>query len=385
MQPTRGERPHIGFFGRRNAGKSSLVNALSRQELSIVSHTPGTTTDLVQKSMEILPLGPVVLVDTPGLDDEGELGEKRVQVSEKALRTVDFAVLVVDERGIGELEEQLIQKWKEEKKPYLVVHNKMDKGGDLTEGVLCVSSLTGEGMDELLKALGEFRGRLTEKKILDGVIKEGDVVVLVIPIDASAPKERLILPQQMVLREVLDAHGLALCLQVEELEEAIRGRGLCPDLVITDSQVFGAVSKIVPEEIRLTSFSILMARYKGNLSLLLQGIEALDDPETKRILISEGCTHRRSCEDIGTVKIPQWIREYTGREDLEFLFSTGRDFPEEDVDFIIHCGGCMLTPKEMQERMKVSKKKAIPMTNYGMLIAHVDNILPRAMAVFQEI
>lgn len=384
MQPTRGERPHIGFFGRRNAGKSRLINALSRQEMSIVSDTPGTTTDLVQKSMEILPLGPVVLVDTPGLDDEGELGEKRVQVSEKALNTMDIAVLVIDERGIGELEEKLLTRWREEKKPHLIVRNKIDEGGEIPEGALPVSGLTGEGIDALLKALGEMRQGLTEKKILDGLMKEGDLVVLVIPIDASAPKDRIILPQQMVLREVLDAHGLALCLQVEELKEAMTTRGLRPDLVITDSQAFGAVSKIVPEEISLTSFSILMARYKGNLSLLLDGIAALDRPRTKRILISEGCTHRRSCEDIGTVKIPQWIREYTGREDLEFLFSTGRDFPEEEVDLVIHCGGCMLTPKEMQERMKLSKQRAIPMTNYGMLIAHVHNILRRAMAIFHE-
>ncbi len=380
------ERVHIGFFGMRNAGKSSVVNAVTGQALSVVSPVKGTTTDPVKKAMELLPLGPVVIVDTPGLDDEGELGALRVKKAREVLGTIDIAVLVVDAaRGKTEEDIALIAAFREKKLPYAVALNKCDLlpvRPAPEEDALYVSAITGEGIAALKERLGAFAKDIANKKtILAGLISPGQTAVLVIPIDASAPKGRIILPQQQVLRELLDLGAFALCAQPEGLAAALEGLKKPPRLVITDSQAFGRVANIVPESVPLTSFSILFARYKGELRQLLAGAETLKHLRTgDKVLISEGCTHHRQCGDIGTVKLPAWIREYTGAQP-SFAFTSGGEFPEDLSPYrlVIHCGGCMLTETQMKARLAAAAAANVPALNYGMAIAAMHGILDRAM------
>lgn len=382
------ERIHIGFFGLRNAGKSSLVNAVTGQELSVVSEVLGTTTDPVKKAMELLPLGAVLIIDTPGFDDTGYLGEKRVEKTRKVLATVDIAVLVVDaSKGISADDNTLIGLFKERNIPYVIAYNKADLA--LVEvkekNEILVSAQKGKNINELKELLGTLLSEKQEKFILADLVKAGDMAVLVTPIDESAPKGRLILPQQQTLRELLDLHCIALVCQPEELKATLES--LRPSLVITDSQVFGRVSKDTPKEIPLTSFSILFARYKGDLEALVKGAAALKNlKDGDKVLISEGCTHHRQCGDIGTVKIPNWIKDFTGKN-LEFSFTSGGDFPEDLSEFslIVHCGGCMLNNREMAYRINFAKAQGIPIVNYGVLIAHVHKILKRSLSPFENL
>ncbi|MBQ2688195.1 MAG: [Clostridia bacterium] len=382
------ERIHIGFFGLRNAGKSSLVNAVTGQELSVVSEVLGTTTDPVKKAMELLPLGAVLIIDTPGFDDTGYLGEKRVEKTRKVLATVDIAVLVVDaSKGISADDNTLIGLFKERNIPYVIAYNKADLA--LVEvkekNEILVSAQKGKNINELKELLGTLLSEKQEKFILADLVKAGDMAVLVTPIDESAPKGRLILPQQQTLRELLDLHCIALVCQPEELKATLES--LRPSLVITDSQVFERVSKDTPKEIPLTSFSILFARYKGDLEVLVKGAAALKNlKDGDKVLISEGCTHHRQCGDIGTVKIPNWIRDFTGKN-LEFCFTSGGDFPEDLSEFslIVHCGGCMLNNREMAYRINFAKAQGIPIVNYGVLIAHVHKILKRSLSPFENL
>ncbi len=386
------DRLHIGFFGMRNAGKSSLVNAVTSQELSLVSDVLGTTTDPVRKAMELLPLGPVVIIDTPGLDDEGALGEARVRKAKQILNFVDIAVLVVDaEKGMSEEDKKLLAHLKAKKIPYVIAFNKCDKLEKLLdqqeEYSIFVSAKKDININELKEMLGRLiKSNTNDRRIVSDIISKGDTVVLVIPIDASAPKGRLILPQQQTMRDILDSGAVVVAVRDSELEETLAKLKEAPKLVITDSQAFGRVSKIVPKEIPLTSFSILFARYKGNLVSSVRGAATLDKLcDDDKILISEGCTHHRQCGDIGSVKLPKWIKEYTGKE-LEFEFTSGRDFPEElsKYKLIVHCGGCMLTEREMQFRAGEAADAGIPMTNYGMVIAHTHGILKRSLELFPE-
>ena len=385
------ERVHIGFFGKRNAGKSSLVNAVTGQELAVVSDVLGTTTDPVKKAMEILPLGPVVIIDTPGLDDLGELGEKRVKKAKQILAQTDLAVLVVDgTAGLAPEDEEIIRLFEERKLPYLVAMNKADLGNAGKPEAddphaLAVSALTGAGVYELKERLGAMaKGLENTRQLLGDLLTPGDLVVLVVPIDESAPKGRLILPQQQTLREVLDNNCMAVVCQDTELSEALRALGRKPRLVITDSQAFGRVTKDVPEDVPLTSFSILFARYKGELAELLRGAEAIGTlRDGDRVLISEGCTHHRQCGDIGTVKMPAWIRAHSGAEP-EFFFTSGGEFPEDPSEYalIVHCGGCMLNAQEMKSRMERARKAGVPMVNYGAAIAKMHGILERSVEPF---
>ena len=387
-----GERLHIGFFGMRNAGKSSLVNAVTGQALSVVSDVKGTTTDPVKKAMELLPLGPVVILDTPGLDDEGALGELRVQKARQMLAQTNLAVLVVDATaGLQDADLALADELKTRKIPYVTVYHKADLLAErptLDKNELYVSSVTGEGVHELKELLGSFAKALQNPKFpVRDLLAEGDTVVLVTPIDESAPKGRLILPQQMVLRDVLDAHAVAVVSQVPQLEATLNNLASPPRMVITDSQAFGAVSKIVPREIPLTSFSILMARYKGDLPTLARGFSALKalrngDP----VLICEGCTHHRQCNDIGTVKMPGWIRSFSGAEP-EFHFTSGGEFPEDLSAYrvIVHCGGCMLNEAEMKYRIRRAEEAGIPIVNDGIAIAGMHGILARSVELFPEL
>ncbi len=383
------ERVHIAFFGLRNAGKSSVVNAITGQNLSVVSDVKGTTTDPVRKAMELLPIGPVVIIDTPGIDDVGELGEKRVEKTLEILRKTDVAVLVVDGvKGKSVDDEKLISVFKEKEIPYIIAFNKSDLKNitlGLSENEIILSALTGEGINELKEKLGVLTKSKKEKKyIVADLIRKGDVVVLCIPIDESAPKGRIILPQQLTLREILDCGATAVCCQPGELSGTLSALSVKPRLVITDSQVFGKVSKIVPENITLTSFSILMARYKGELSVLVNGAEALGKIKTgDKILISEGCTHHRQCNDIGTVKLPDWIRKYTGTEP-EFSFTSGGEFPEDlsGYSLVVHCGGCMLNEREMKNRLNTASEQGVPIVNYGVAIAKMNGILSRSLEVF---
>ncbi|MBQ4135914.1 MAG: [Clostridia bacterium] len=385
------ERLHIGFFGLRNAGKSSLVNAITNQELSLVSDVLGTTTDPVRKAMELLPLGPVVIIDTPGLDDVGELGEARVKRARQVLNTVDIAVLVSDaSKQLTNLEKELIELFKAKKIPYVIAYNKMDLcdcSSKETENEIWVSARSGENINALKEKIAKIQGVATEgRRIVADLIKSGDTVLLVIPIDKAAPKGRLILPQQQTIRDILDAGASVLICRDSELKETLCSMQKKPALVITDSQVFGKVSKTVPEDIPLTSFSILFARYKGNLVGAVRGAARLDSlSDGDKILISEGCTHHRQCGDIGTVKIPQWLSDYTGKK-LELEFTSGRDFPEDLSRYalVIHCGGCMLTEREMQYRARQSEDASVPMTNYGMVIAHTHGILRRSLEPFSD-
>lgn len=384
------ERTHIGFFGLRNAGKSSLVNAVTGQELSVVSDVLGTTTDPVKKAMELLPLGPVVIIDTPGFDDTGYLGEKRVQTTRKVLASVDIAVLVVDaSKGISDDDNTLITLFKERKLPYVIAYNK----SDLSEAELknkneiAVSAVNGSNINELKELIATLLNTKEEKFILADLVNQGDTVILVTPIDTSAPKGRLILPQVQTLRELLDLHCNALVCQPEELKVTIDNLKAAPKLVITDSQVFGKVSKDVPDDVKLTSFSILFARYKGDLEALVRGAAALKNiKDGDKILISEGCTHHRQCGDIGTVKLPKWIRDFTGKE-IAFDFTSGGDFPEDLSDYamVVHCGGCMLNQREMSYRINSAIAESTPIVNYGVLIAHVHGILSRSLSPFENL
>ncbi len=390
------ERLHIAFFGKRNAGKSSLVNAVTGQKLAVVSDVPGTTTDPVKKAMELLPLGPVVIIDTPGYDDEGELGALRVEKTNEILEKTDVAVLVYDASvGIRAEDQALLEKLKVRKLPVVLAANKCDLAsvgaaiGRPPEGEapMLVSALTGEGVRELkerLAALG--RTAKAPKYILADLVSPGDRVILVTPIDESAPKGRLILPQQLTLRELLDLHCVPICCQVEELSVLLDALNTPPRLVVTDSQAFGRVSPLVPVSIPLTSFSILFARYKGELRQLAEGARALSAlKDGDRVLISEGCTHHRQCNDIGTVKIPGWVRNYTGKA-LDFSFTSGGEFPEElsAYDLVIHCGGCMLNEAAMKHRMEVARRCGVPMVNYGVAIAQMHGILARSLELFTD-
>ena len=382
-------RTHIGFFGLRNAGKSSVVNAITNQDMSLVSDIKGTTTDPVKKSMEILPIGPVVIVDTPGMDDEGILGELRIKRTLEVLKTIDMAVLVVDASiGLQKVDQDLISMFKENKLPYFIVYNKSDlikEKKELSVNEIYVSAVKKTNVNELKELLASVAKKQEEKTIIGDLIEPNDVVVLVIPIDQSAPKGRLILPQQLVLRDILDHHAIGVTCQVEELEETLKK--VNPKLVITDSQAFNKVSQIVDKPIHLTSFSILMARYKGFLDTAVKGVKAIDSlKDGDKVLISEGCTHHRQCGDIGSVKLPNWLKEYTGKK-LEIVLSSGHGFPEELSDFAlcIHCGGCMLGSKELTYRMKCACDAGVPFTNYGIAIAYMKGILKRSIEVFPHL
>ena len=387
------ERIHIGFFGKRNAGKSSVVNKVTGQTVAIVSPVKGTTTDPVYKTMELLPMGPVMIIDTPGIDDEGRLGELRVKKTYQVLNKTDVAVLVVDGTvGITNVDQEMIRMFKEKDIPYIVVFNKKDLCEQCSnmEGVLSiwVSAEKGDGIHELKEKIAALsRQEESEKRIVGDMILPGDFVVLVVPVDSAAPKGRLILPQQQTIRDILDAGGITVVVKDSELKDALDGLGRKPKMVITDSQAFDKVSKITPEDIMLTSFSILFARYKGSLESTVKGAAGLNKlKDGDKVLISEGCTHHRQCEDIGTVKIPRWIERYTGKK-LVYEWSSGTEFPEDlsDYSLVVHCGGCMLNEREMKYRQKQAGRQGIPMTNYGILIACTQGILKRSLMPFPEI
>lgn len=397
------DRVHIGFFGRRNAGKSSIVNKVTGQELAVVSDVKGTTTDPVSKAMELLPMGPVVIIDTPGIDDEGYLGELRVLKAKQVLNRVDVAVLIVDATvGKTSVDEELIRIFKEKEIPYLVVYNKADllktKDGNQfssenklnqnAEQSIYASAVTGQNIYELKERIASLA--VTDElklRLVGDLLEPSDFAILVVPIDKAAPKGRLILPQQQTIRDVLEAGAVAIVIKEDELSNTLETLGKKPKLVITDSQVFAKVSKETPEDIWLTSFSILFARFKGNLKAAAAGAAAIDRlKDGDKILISEGCTHHRQCDDIGTVKLPRWIRNYTGK-DLEFEYSSGREFPEDVTKYslIVHCGGCMLNEREMRYRQKCALDQEIPITNYGIAIAYMQGILKRCVEMFPDV
>ena len=386
-QTVSAERVHIAFFGLRNAGKSSLVNAVTGQELSVVSDVKGTTTDPVKKAMELLPLGPVVIIDTAGIDDEGKLGSLRIQKSKEVLDITDIAVLVTEAgRELTELEKGLVDTFKKKKLPFIIVLNKADLAPHrkAKDNEILVSAKEGTNIFKLKEKLAELIPDKGEKYILKDLVNKGDTVILVMPIDESAPKGRIILPQQEVLRELLEIGCITLCVQDGELKESLLKLKSPPSLVITDSQVFKEVSDIVPEDIRLTSFSILFARYRGGLAKMLEGADMLSKlKDGDRVLISEGCTHHRQCEDIGTVKLPRWIREYSGASP-QFEFTSGGTYPDDLTPYrlIVHCGGCMLNEAAMKSRIGKAVGVGIPIVNYGMAIAEMTGILKRAMKVF---
>ena len=414
------ERVHIAWFGLRNAGKSSLVNAVTGQDVSIVSEIRGTTTDPVRKAMELLPLGPVVIIDTPGLDDEGELGRLRIERTNRILAQTDIAVLAVDAAiGLTELDREILTEIASRKIPFAVAFTKADlvsgevrekRAGEAisftagkavspedtaaekatesgTAPYIFTSAVTGEGIRELKELLGSFAPKVAkEKRILTDLVASGSTVVLVTPIDSSAPKGRLILPQQLTLRELLDAHCTAIVCQPEELADTLASLRRAPALVVTDSQAFAKVNAVVPADVRLTSFSMLFARYKGNLKTLVEGAMAIDRlSEGDRVLISEGCTHHRQCEDIGTVKLPAWIEKHVGFRP-QFEFTSGGDFPSDlsECKLVIHCGGCTLPEREMQRRLDTAAAAGVPIVNYGIAIAHMNGILARSLSVFEE-
>lgn len=387
-----GERIWIAFFGCRNAGKSSLVNAVTGQDLSVVSEIGGTTTDPVKKAMELLPLGPVMIVDTPGFDDTGALGKKRVDSARKILRSCNIAVLVTDaSRDLNDCENELISLFNERKIPYLTVKNKADllhKIPPNSDDTVYTSALKKQGIRELKNTLGRlYAPPEKQKRLVGDLISAGDTVVLVTPIDSAAPKGRLILPQQQAVRDVIDSGAVAVVTRETELEKTLSALKAPPALVITDSQVFGYVSKIVPESVPLTSFSILMARYKRFLGTAVKGAEIIDTlKDGDKVLISEGCTHHRQCEDIGTVKLPRWLKARTGAQ-LDLQWSSGGGFPQDLSAFklVIHCGGCMLNPAEIEYRMRSAKKQGVPFTNYGTAIAYMNGILARSIAPIRNI
>lgn len=399
-----GERLHIGIFGRRNAGKSSLINAITGQDLAIVSDVKGTTTDPVKKAMELLPLGPVVLIDTPGLDDEGLLGQKRMEKALQALRQTDIVILTIPaDAALDGLEKTLLQEAKKRGLPFFVVLNKTDlladkkqieeKEKEIAQAlsvpldvIVAVSADKNEGIRALKEKLANGIPKEQERPLIRDLLSPGDLVVLVVPIDSAAPKGRLILPQQQVIRDSLEAGAVPVVTRDSELVQALSSLGKKPRLIVTDSQVFSAVAKIVPKDIPLTSFSILMARYKGDLEVQIAGakaIETLQDGDT--VLISEGCTHHRQCDDIGTVKMPRWIKEYTGK-DLQFAFTSGGEFPKDLSPYamVVHCGGCTLPLQEMRYRISYGAKQEVAITNYGVMIAYIHGILPRVTEIFVD-
>lgn len=399
------ERIHIGIFGKRNTGKSSVINAITGQSIAIVSDVKGTTTDPVIKAMELLPLGPVVIIDTPGLDDIGVLGELRIKKAYQMLNKTDIAVLVIDiSIGITEEDKKILNRIKEKQIPYIVVWNKTDLLSSPSsrrdsfllaekelmipaERQILISTKTGEHIFELKELIAkQIPHTKNERPLVRDLLNPGDFVVLVVPIDSSAPKGRLILPQQQTIRDILDSGSTAIVVKDTELKETIQKLGHFTKLVITDSQVFQQVAEIIPPEIPLTSFSILFARYKGNLNTVTTGVKALDtlnDGDT--VLISEGCTHHRQCNDIGTVKLPRLIQKHTGKK-IRFEFTSGTEFPEDLSSYrmIIHCGGCMLSEREMKYRLKCAEDQQIPITNYGTAIAHMNNILIRSLEPFES-
>lgn len=385
------ERVHIGFFGLRNAGKSSVVNAVTGQSLSLVSDIKGTTTDPVKKAMELLPLGPVVIIDTPGIDDEGTLGEMRVKRAKQILNQTDIAVLVVDsEKGIQTADEELISLFDGKAIPYIIAYNKSDllnSVPEADENAIYVSAENGTNIYELKEMIArKAKTCESEKKLVADLISANDLVVLVVPIDSAAPKGRLILPQQQVIRDVLESGACAVVCRETELKDTLAALGRKPRLVITDSQAFGKVSADTPADIPLTSFSILFVRYKSDLTAAVRGAAQLDKlKDGDRVLISEGCTHHRQCEDIGTVKMPAWVRGYTGKN-IEFDFTSGTEFPEDlsRYSLVIHCGACMLNPREMQSRALHANDCGVPMTNYGVAIAQMHSILRRSIELFPE-
>lgn len=393
------ERVHIGIFGKRNAGKSSVINAITNQSLAIVSDIKGTTTDPVSKAMELLPLGPVMIIDTPGLDDVGELGKMRIQKSYQVLNKSDIGILVIDGTfGQTDEDKALINKFKEKNIPYIVVMNKLDlvrKQQNIDENeinsnpnTIWVSSTTKENIYELKEMIAKQAPTDEPKfKIVGDLLNPSDFVVLVVPIDKAAPKGRLILPQQQTIRDILEANANAIVVKENELKNTLENLGKKPKLVITDSQVFSKVSTDTPKDILLTSFSILFARYKGDLKETVKGVKTLEDlKDNDTILISEGCTHHRQCDDIGTVKIPKWITKYTNKK-INFEFSTGREFPYDlsKYKMIVHCGGCTLNEREMKYRTKCAQDQKVPFTNYGILIAYTQGILKRTLEPFSDI
>ena len=389
-QPS-GERVHIGFFGLRNAGKSSVVNRVTGQTLSIVSDVKGTTTDPVQKAMELLPIGPVVIIDTPGIDDEGTLGEERVRRALRVLEKTDIAVLVTDStRGLQPAEQELLELFRKREIPFVIAHNKADLTSvpaAMPENEIYVSAAADSNIRELKELIARaVKPTEPEKRLVADLLAPNDTVVLVVPIDSAAPKGRLILPQQQTIRDILEAGAISLVTRETELTRTLESLREPPRLVITDSQAFGIVDNLVPRNVQLTSFSILFARYKGNLRQAILGaaqLNSLQDGDT--VLISEGCTHHRQCGDIGTVKLPAWIRKHTGK-DFEFEFTSGGGFPEDLSPYalIVHCGGCMLNEREMQFRQSSAEEKGVPYTNYGILIAYINGILKRSLAPFDE-
>ncbi len=402
-QTPSGERIHIGIFGRRNAGKSSIINALTGQELAIVSEVRGTTTDPVSKSMELLPLGPVVMIDTPGLDDEGGLGALRIQKAYQMLNKSDIALLVIDGRtGITAEDRQILERIRKKNIPYAVIFNKADivrPDRDKVSKTLAdskineersiwVSAETKENIHQLKELIASLiPAESPGHRIVGDLIQPSDFIILVVPIDKAAPKGRLILPQQQTIRDILDSDAVSIIVKETHLKETLESLDRRPALVITDSQAFKKAAADTPADIPLTSFSILFARYKGNLKTLVEGARMLDKlKDGDKVLISEGCTHHRQCDDIGTVKLPGWIKQYTGKE-LDFQFTSGTEFPAvlEDYELIIHCGGCTLNEREMKYRLKCAEDAGIPMTNYGTAIAYMNGILDRSIAVFPEI
>ena len=390
----KGERIHIALFGRRNAGKSSLINAITGQDLAIVSDVKGTTTDPVYKAMEILPLGPVMLVDTPGLDDEGTLGEERIRKARSVLNKTDLALIVADGREASadfSFEKTILELTKKKNIPAIIVLNKQDEWTSEEDqikkyGDICVSSKTGYHIHELKEIMTkQLPVEDQTGKIVGDLLSPGDFVVLVVPIDSAAPKGRLILPQQQVIRDVLESGATAVVCRDTELSDTLARLGEKPRLVITDSQAFASVSKDTPEDIPLTSFSILFSRYKGDLETQLQGVRTLDELEDgDTILMAEGCTHHRQCDDIGTVKLPRWIQEYTGKK-LQFETCSGGGFPEDlsKYKMVVHCGGCTLSKKEMAFRIAEAKDQNVPIVNYGTLIAGLKGVLERSIAPFR--
>ena len=385
------ERIHIGFFGLRNAGKSSVVNAVTGQDLSLVSDVKGTTTDPVKKAMELLPLGPVVIIDTPGIDDVGELGEMRVKKARQALNYTDIAILVTEaENELTPAENDLVSLFKDKKIPFIIAYNKSDLRAYVppaTQNIIHVSAKNKTGIHELKEMIGSLaRTEENSKRVVGDLIEPDDVVVLVVPIDKAAPKGRLILPQQQTIRDILDSGAVSVVTRDSELVQTLKSLAKKPKLVITDSQAFGRVSKDTPDDIMLTSFSILFARYKGDLISAVKGAAALDKlNDGDKVLISEGCTHHRQCGDIGTVKLPNLIKKHTGKS-VEFEFTSGTQFPEDLTGYalVIHCGGCMLTEREMKYRVKQTIDNGIPITNYGTAIAHMNGILKRSLMPFPE-
>lgn len=385
------ERLHIGFFGMRNAGKSSVVNAVTGQDLAVVSDVKGTTTDPVRKTMELLPLGPVVIIDTPGLDDEGELGLLRVKKARRALAQTDIALLVVDATvGLSNLDEALIREFKERNLPWLLVWNKADLLENRpapADHAICVSALTGENIPVLKDRIGALKGQECQKRVVGDLLRPGEVVVLVVPIDSAAPKGRLILPQQLTIRDILDAGAIPVVCRDTELTRTLDKLKEPPRMVVTDSQVFGRIKDLVPQTVPLTSFSILMARYKGELAELVRGAAQLSKlKDGDRLLISEGCTHHRQCGDIGTEKLPKWISQFSNAA-ITFDFTSGGDFPEDVRRYalVVHCGGCMLNEKEMTHRIRTALACDTPIVNYGVAIAHMNGILKRSLELFPQV